>query len=406
MNSPIDNLPYANPESVGMSGERLAHIAPAIQRYIDKQLIPGAVTMVARHGKVVYFDSQGLKNIDTQEAMGKDTVFRIASMTKPIVSLALMMLFEEGKFQLHDPISRFLPAFKDMQVMEDDGQGGYRLRPAQREINVRHVLTHTAGFANEYNPRCNGASYKLLKDIGRPFDRSGTIDDFVTRLAQVPLVYEPGTEWDYSRATCVVGRLVEVLSGMSLKDFVETRILQPLGMEDTHFFLPHHKLSRFSASYKPTKDLTIELEDPDSAESFYASADSEFYVGSGGLVSTAADYFRFTDMLRRNGTNGETRIVSRKTLELMRTNHTGNKLIWLSGPGYGFGLGFGVVLDRGKTHAIASEGSYSWGGMFCTHWWNDPQEDLFGMVLTQVRPYDHLNIRSDMQVLATQAIID
>ena len=399
---PIASLPYAEPESVGLSSKRLAHIRPVMESYVERSLVPGVVTMVARHGKVVHFDVCGCKNVEQQIPMQKDTVFRIASMTKPMTSLALMMLLEEGKLQLHDPVAKFLPAFADMKVRVTDDQGGTTLVPAKRQINIRHLLTHTAGFSSEYAGRTD----KEYLTIVQPLNRSGTIDDFVNRLASAPLKYEPGSVWDYSRATCVVGRLVEVVSGQSLQDFFQQRILDPLDMVDTHFFLPPDKLSRFSASYKPGAGNNIELEDPDTADSFFASQDSEFYIGSGGLVSTAADYFRFAEMLRRGGQGPSERLVSRKTIELMTTNHTGDKFIWLSGVGYGFGLGFGIMLDQGVAHSIISPGSYSWGGMYCTHWWNDPKEQLFGMTLTQVRPYLHLNIRADMQTITTSAIID
>lgn len=407
MNRNMTNeLPMTDPDVVGMSAARLARIRPVMQRYVDERLIPGAVTMVARQGKVVHFDACGYKEVDRQDPMQTDTIFRVASMTKPVVSLALMMLYEEGKFQLHDPVAKFLPGFANMQVMVDDGKGGQVTAPAKRQINIRHLLTHTAGFASEYLESFAGCSNKAYKEIVQPWDRSGTIDDFVERLAQAPLVCEPGEKWNYSRSTCVVGRLAEVMSGQTLKDFLQERIFDPLGMVDTHFFLPREKMSRFAASYKPGDDGRILLDDPDTDKSFFLDQNSRFYVGSGGLVSTAMDYFRFADMLMRGGCSESTRLVSRKTIDLMVQNHTGNKHIWLSGAGYGFGLGLGVMRDQGVSHKIVSNGSYSWGGMYCTYWWNDPVEQLFGMMLTQVRPYDHLNIRADMEVLATQAIAD
>lgn len=401
------DLPLADAEVVGMSAERLERIQPVMQRYVDQGLIPGAVTMVARHGKIVHFDSLGYKNVERQDPMQTDSIFRIASMTKPVVSLALMMLYEEGHFQLHDPIAKFLPCFAQMNVMVDDGKGGWTTAPAKRQINVRHVLTHTAGFASEHLDGFAGFSNQTYKEVVQPGNREGTINDFVERLAKAPLICEPGEKWNYSRATCVVGRLVEVISGQSLRDFLQERIFDPLGMVDTHFFLPLDKLPRFAASYKPSgDDNRIVLDDPASTESFFLDQQSEFYVGSGGLVSTAADYFRFAEMLRRGGGTDSGRLASRRTIDLMTQNHVGNKYVWLSGQGYGFGLGFGVMMDQGVAHKIISPGSYSWGGMYCTYWWNDPVEQLFGMVLTQVRPYDHLNIRQDMEVLATQAIDD
>ena len=401
------DLPAADPETQGMCSKRLARIRPVMQNYIDEQRIPGALTLVARHGKVVHFDSIGCKNIASQQNMELDTIFRIASMTKPIVSLGLMLLYEEGRFQLHDSVANYLPVFAKMTVRKKNSDGREDIVPAKRQINIRHLLTHTAGFAGEYRER-NTEEYMRIVD---PWNRDGTVDDFVNRLAQCPLNFEPGAEWDYSRATCVVGRLIEVLSGQTLKDFLQERIFDPLGMVDTHFFLPPEKLSRLSASYKPENDQRISLDDPDTAESFFTSQTSKFYIGSGGLLSTASDYFHFAEMLRckgviNTGQNKGQRLISRTTLELMLQNHIGNKYVWLMGPGHGFGLGFSQVLNSGDAHTIVNPGTYSWGGMYCTHWWIDPVEDLLGMVFTQVRPYYHLNIRHDMQVLAAQAIVD
>jgi len=396
------DLPYAEPETVGMSSERLQRVTPALQSYVDKGLIPGAVSMIARRGKVVRFDSLGYLDPDAKNPMEKDTVFRIASMTKPIVSLALMMLYEEGKFQLNDPLAKFLPEFSSMQVKVDDGKGGEKIVSAKRKINIRHILTHTAGFPYELGEK--GCDEYM--DIARPFDRSGVLGDFVARLANVPLNNEPGKVWEYSRATCIVGHLIEVISGQSLKEFLQERIFSPLEMTDTHFFLPLEKQPRFAASYKPDQNKQIKVDDTNTEKSFFLDQSSEFYIGSGGLLSTAMDYFKFAEMLRQGGQLGSTRLVSRTTLALMLQNHTGNKNITLMGPGYGFGLGFSVLMDPAAAHTIVGKGTYSWGGMYCTHWWNDPTEQLFGMVLTQVRPFDHISIRADMQVLAAQAIID
>ena len=406
MSSSVE-LPTAKAESVAMSSARLTRVAPLINRYVDAQRIPGAVTLVARHGKVVHFDSFGYKQVEQREPMATDTIFRIASMTKPIVSLALMLLYEEGRFQLHDSVADYLPVFANMTVRKKDEQGQEHIVPAKRQINIRHVLTHTAGFAGEYHER-NTAEYMRIVD---PFNKEGVLDDFVTRLANCPLNYEPGAEWDYSRATCVVGRLVEVISGQNLNAFLQERIFAPLGMVDTHFFLPREKLHRFAASYRPNDAGKIELDDSNTTDSFFISESSRFYLASGGLVSTAADYFLFAHMLRQKGmiglgNNRGERLISRPTLELMLRNHIGNKYVWLMGPGNGFGLGFSQVTDPGSAHTIVGKGTYSWGGMYCTHWWQDPVDDLLGMVFTQVRPYYHLNIRHDMQVLAAQAIDD
>lgn len=398
-----NELPFAKPDEVGMSDERLSRIAPMIRDYIDRKLIPGAVTLVARYGKIVHFDVDGYQNVEKQIPMTKETIFRIASMTKPITSVALMTLYEKGKFQLLDPISKWLPAFENMQVAEDREDGKTELVPARQPIDVRHILTHTAGFVTEYNPK----NQELLAKAARFRSRQEVIGDFVDRLGELPLNNHPGHMWDYSRATCVVGRLVEVISGQTLAEYFKAHIFDPLGMVDTHFFLPDEKWHRFGVGYGPGEGNKITPTDPDdSSKSFCLSKPGIYYMGSGGLVSTAPDYFRFTDMLMNNGKRNGVRILSRKTVELMTMNHIGDKPVWLTGPGYGFGLGFGVTKNRGESHSMETEGSYTWGGAFCTYWWNDPVEKLHGMMLTQVRPYSHLNIRADFRNIVTQAIDD
>jgi len=395
-------LPTASPESVGLSARGLDRIAPLIDRYVDAELIPGAITMVARHGQIAHFQASGHCDVSAERPMRGDTILRIASMTKPITSVALMMLFEEGRVGLNDPISKFLPAYEKMEVAVEGPDGEVGLVPAKRPISVRHVLTHTAGFATDYRP----ANREAYLEASRFRSRDEVIGDFVERLAEVPLANHPGDVWDYSRATCVVGRLVEVIAGCSLSEFLEQRIFEPLGMEDTHFFLTGDKLDRFAAAYGPGDDQRITQIDGADTDSFWLSDPGVYFMGSGGLVSTAADYFRFADTLMRGGAREGARILSRKTIELMTRNHTGDRWVWLSGPGQGFGLGFGITLDRGRAHSIVSEGSYTWGGAFCTHWWNDPAESLFGMVLTQVRPYDHLNLREAFQSVVTASIDD
>jgi CubicO group peptidase (beta-lactamase class C family) len=396
------DLPIVKPHEVGMSETRLGRIKPLIEQYISKQLIPGAITMAARHGKIVHFEVQGYSSVENRKPMAPDTIFRMASMTKPVTSAALMMLFEHGKFQLRDPIAKFLPAFKEMKVAESTVGRGYNYVPAKRPIEVRDILTHTAGFVTEYNPKLQ-AEYRAAAKFR---SRNEVIGDFVDRLAKLPLIHQPGEIWDYSRATCVVGRLVEVLSGQTLAEYFQQHIFEPLGMTDTHFFLPEEKLSRFASAYEPGEDFKIRLTEAASMESFYLSKPGIYYMGSGGLVSTASDYFKFANMLMQKGKAGDTRLLSRKTVELMTMNHIGDRPVWLTGPGIGFGLGFSVSLNRGETHAMDTEGSYSWGGAFCTYWWNDPVEELFGMMLTQVRPYLHLNLRADFRTVVTQAVDD
>ena len=404
--SVLPGLPMTKPESVGMSRERLQRITPVMQQYIDEKLVPGTVTLVARHGKVVHFEAQGYMDVDKQTPMRKDALFRIASMTKPITSVALMMLWEEGKFQLRDPVSKYLPEFTNQQVSttaDASGKTG-QLVPVNRPATIRDMLTHTAGLANSY--RGNTQYHDEIMAI-RPDDTTAT---FITRLASLPLNYQPGTEWQYSYATDVVGRLVEVLSGQTLDEFMAERIFKPLKMNDTHFFLDDTQGGRLMSQYKPGEDLTITLQDPGDDTSRWITggpvANKKVFRGAGGLVSTARDYVRFQQAMLNGGELEGKRLLARTTVGLMMDNHTGDLPLWLPGPGMGFGLGWAVVEDRGAAATPLSEGSAYWGGAYCTISWIDREEGLIGVLMTQVRPYNHLNIRQDFQVLAHQAIID
>lgn len=403
------SLPTARPEDVGMSSERLGRIRVAMQRYIDRGLVPGTVTLVARRGRVVHFEAQGSRDVEAKAPMTTDTIFRIASMTKPIASVALMMLYEEGHFLLSDPISKFLPEFAEMKVAQvapaNERVGvPYKLVPAARPITIKHVLTHTAGFPNSYRGITQS---EFAKNYARKTPNE-TMADVTKRLAQMPLNFHPGDAWEYGPATDVVGRLVEVISGMTLDEFLRKRIFGPLKMPDTYFYLPNSKLNRFAANYQPDDQNSkkIKLTEAPNAESRWVKEPHNYFSGAGGLVSTAADYFRFHQMMLNGGELDGARILGRKTVELMTVNHIGDMQAWLTGPGYGFGLGYRVAKDVGQTALLGSVGEYGWGGAFCTYFWVDPVEEMIGIVMTQVRPYDHLNIRQEFQVLANQAIVD
>ena len=400
------NVPMSSPSSVGMSKSRLERINVAMQRYIDRNEVAGVVTLVARRGKVVHFEAQGLRWAEEGEPIEKDTIFRIASMTKPITSVALMMLHEEGHFLLTDPISKWMPEYAEMKIAvpSEGARNGtpYILESNDTPITVRHILTHTAGFANSYR----GLTLGVYREASQRQSEMETVGDFVTRFAQVPLNYEPGTKWEYSRATDHVGRLVELISGQTLDEFFKERIFKPLGMDDTHFYLPEEKLDRFAAQYSPGEDGAIQLADAPTADSRFVKEPHVYFMGAGGLMSTAADYWRFQQMMLNGGKFNGKRILGRKTVELMTENHTGDLPIWLRGPGYGFGLGYSVMTDRGQAGALSSLGSFGWGGAFCTYFWVDPVEDVVGILMTQVRPYTHLNIRQEFEVLVNQAIID
>lgn len=396
-------LPTTKPERVGVSSERLARIQPAMQRYIDDNLVAGTVTIIARRGKIVHFEANGFMDAENKIPMRKDAIFRIASMTKPITSVALMMLWEEGKFQLRDPVSKFLPEFKDQQVSttaDVSGKTG-ELVPVKQAATIQQMLTHTAGMANAYIG--NGEAYRAISKV-HPDD---TLESLIKRLAAAPLNYEPGTAWQYSAATDVVGRLVEVMSGMPLDEYMAQKIFAPLDMTDTHFFLDNTKGNRLTVQYKPGDDNKIVIQDPGSDKSRWISGDNkQTFRGAGGLVSTAHDYIRFQQMVLNGGELDGVRLLAPATVSLMLDNHTGDLPLWLAGPGMGFGLGYGVVEDRGAAATPLSEGSGYWGGAYCTISWVDPEQELVGILMTQVRPYTHLNIRQDFQVLTYQAIID
>ncbi|MDA1369651.1 MAG: serine hydrolase [Proteobacteria bacterium] len=397
-------LPMVEPESVGMSAERLARIRPAMQKYIDDNLVPGVVTLVARKGQVVHFESQGFMDVDSQVPMRPDAMFRIASMTKPITSVALMMLWEEGAFQLRDPISKFIPSFAEQRVSttSDASNKTGHLVPVNRSATIRDMLTHTAGLANSY--RGNAAYYGSVT----PVRVDDTLESYIDRLAGLPLNYQPGEEWQYSAATDVVGRLVEVISGQTLYAFMQERIFEPLGMTDTHFFMDDDKGGRLTSQYTPGPDNNqIMLADPGSNESRWISTENKrVFRGAGGLVSTPRDYLRFQQAMLNGGELDGVRLLSPITLDLMMDNHTGELPLWLAGPGMGFGLGWAVVTDRGEAATPLTEGAAYWGGAYCTIAWIDREQELVGILMTQVRPYNHLSIRQDFQVLAHQAIIE
>ena len=400
--TPPSGLPMAEPESVGMSSERLQRIDAFTQRYINDQMVAGTVTLVARKGNVVHFSAQGMKDVERNLPMTTDTIFRMASMTKPIVSVALMMLYEEGWFQLDDPISDWLPEFSNMMVEIENPDGSTRLEPAKNPITFTHILTHTAGLMNSY--RGDIARYTEVSRV-RGEEK---LDTWTQRLATLPLRYEPGTRWEYSAATSVVGRLVEVISGDDLDTFLRERIFEPLQMKDTHFYLPPDKVNRFATLYGPDANNgnRMMLTEVGDERSNYVSGPRAFFSGAGGLVSTAHDYVRFQQMMLNGGELDGVRILGSKTVELIFANHTGDLPLWLSGPGMGFGLGYSVVLDRAVAHTSDTEGSVSWGGAFGTLFWVDPEEELVAIILTQIRPYSHIRLREGFHNVVNQAIVD
>lgn len=401
------------PEALGMDGERLARIPRFFQRYVDEAKLPGALTLVSRRGQVVHCETIGSADVEAGTPVATDTLFRIYSMTKPVTSVALMTLYEEGRFQLDDPVSRFIPAFADLAVWADGTPLQYTTTFPAREMTVRDLLTHTSGLTYGFMARHPVDALYRTRGIGG-LERVGTLETMVDGLAELPLLFSPGSRWSYSVATDVCGRLVELLSGTTLDRFLAERIFEPLGMVDTGFHVPDDRLERFAACYQKGQDGTAQLVDPPATSSFREPP--AFLSGGGGLVSTAGDYHRFAAMLLGRGELDGARILGRKTVELMTMNHLpgGGDLTTMgqavfsetSYAGIGFGLGFSVMLDPATAQVTGTVGEYAWGGAASTMFWVDPAEELIGMMLTQLLPSGCWPIRREMRSLTYQALVD
>ena len=412
-----------NPEKLGLSKEKLMAMENFFkEKYIQNGKLAGIQTLVARKGKVVHFKSTGLRDVENNKKIEKDTIFRIYSMTKPITSVALMQLFEQGLFQLADPVSKFLPEFKNPKVFLSGSYPHFMTSPAEREITIRDLLTHTAGLTYGFHYRTNvDHAYRKVWSGPRgdntdfsfpPLD----LENFSKSIASLPLEFSPGDKWNYSVATDICGRLVEVLSDMALDAYFSKYIFKPLKMKDTSFYVPKNKLSRFAACYERTPKEYLKLQDSGDAKSGYSSMPLHL-SGGGGLVSTTEDYFNFCQMLLNGGLFEGKRLLSRKTIELMTSNHLpGNQDMVTMGSegsfseirykGVGFGLGFGVNIDLADTQNSGSVGSYNWGGAASTFFWVDPKEELICILMTQLMPSGYYPIRMQMQSMVYSSFID
>ena len=367
-------LSQAVPEAVGLATAGLTRLGRVLRGEIERGRVPGAVALIARRGEIAYFESFGQRDPANGAPMARDSIFRIYSMTKPIVSVAAMMLWEEGRFLLSDPIGKFLPELGAVSVAA--GPAAAERVPADRPITIQDLLRHTSGLTYEF--RGNGPVHKMYM-AARIYSRDQSNADQVTSLSKLPLLHQPGTQWEYSRSTDVVGRLIEVLSGVSLGEYLQQHILGPLGMVDTAFSVPTALQARLAEGF---------AKDPDTGSGVQlvnVKDKPKFESGGGGLVSTAGDYARFLQMLLNNGTFDGVRYLSRKTIELMTADHlgpiTGAPDLLL--PGYGFGLGFAVRLQPGISHVPGSVGQYFWGGLAGTTFWVDPAEELFAIMMIQ-----------------------
>ena len=403
-------LPKASPGSVGLSQDRLDRITAVMQGHVDDGRLAGAVALVARKGRVAYLQSVGMQDREKGVVMEPDAIFRIASMTKAITSVAAMMLYEEGRFELKDPVSKFIPEFGDVKVLASAGDGSVRdgVVAARRPITIRHLLTHTSGLSYHWDARVGvmyaeaGITHGLIQD-------ETPLAEAMKKLARIPLVHQPGEAYTYSLSTDVLGRVVEVASGMPFDEFLQKRIFEPLQMNDTAFRLPAGKVSRLAAVYGADPDGGLNRL-PDGAigdgdmriSATYPHAGTHrYWSGGGGLCSTVPDYARFIQMLLNGGELDGVRLLSRKTVELMTADHVGEL-----NRDSGFGLGFGITRSLREAGESTSVGAYRWGGYWYTTFFIDPAEEMIGVCMAQVHPAGNATLNSQFEALAHQAIVD
>jgi CubicO group peptidase (beta-lactamase class C family) len=398
--------PAATPESVGLSAERLQRLRAVMQQYVDQGRVAGIVTYVARNGRVAHHEAFGKADVEANLPMKKDTIFRIASQTKAFTSVAVMMLVEEGKIGLGDPLSRFIPAFAKTTVALPPPPGAVpgspvTVVPAKRAITIRDLLTHTAGIS--YG---NGPAAELWKKAGIEgwyfADRSEPVAAVVERMAALPMDAQPGEKYVYGYNTDILGVVVERVSGMTLAEFFQKRITGPLGLVDTQFYLPPAQKDRLAAVYA-AKDGKIErATDPRFGQGHYVEGPRVAYAGGAGLLSTARDYGRFLQMLLNGGAIDGVRLLSPKTVELMTVSHVGSLY---SDGNLGFGLGFDVIEDLGKAGRYGSVGAFGWGGAYHTNYWADPKEKLVVCLMTQLLPAGDSDLQTRFRALVYQAIV-
>ena len=397
------------PAAVGVSAERFQRLHQAMQGFVDRKEVSGIVTLVTRDGRTADMHAVGLQDVDSKTPMRTDTIFRIASMTKPITSVAILMLYEEGKLLLTDPVSKFIPGFRNMAVLE---QGAEKPVAARRQISIRDLLTHRSGLTYGF---INGGA------VGNGYRKNGVVDglsattlttaEAINKLAAEPLVAQPGSAYNYSLSTDVLGRVVEVASGQSFEAFLRERIFRPLKMNDTDFVVPDAKWSRLATVYSPDGEGGIRpMRDPETFGNTvmspieYYKSPKTYFSGGAGLASTAADYARFGHMLLNGGVLDGARLLSPKTIELMTVSHTGDLgALPVAGPGRGFGLGFFVVTDLATTQTLGSQGMFGWSGIYGTTFWVDPKERLVAIMMVQ--RYPGSPVAAAFQPLVYQALV-
>ena len=388
---------YAQEVVAGISLERLRHYESFVVREVDEQKIAGAVSLINRQGELVYSRAIGLSDVDEGTPMAEDQIFYIQSMTKPIISVALMLLFEQGHFRLDDPVSKYLPKFANWPVVKNpqDGRSG-DTEPLKRDITIRHLLTHTSGMTHG-----TGRS-RLDEEIREQINKGEfvTVQDRLEALMEFPLYGQPGDQWQYSYSPDVLAILIEQFSGMSTDAFLKARIFEPLDMHDTGYNLNDEQAQRVAKLYNLDEAGNLQLSTrQESAQG------NTIWSGMNGLWSTAADYMKFSRMMMNAGELNGTRIISRKTVDLITENHIGDLMLAPPRPGQGFGLGFAVMTDRAASGALVSNGTFYWSGAYNTFFFIDPTEELVAIFMTQSWPFTR-SYRQKVQKLVPQAIVD
>ena len=399
----------AKPEYVGMSSKRLERLTTTLDQYVEDEKLAGGVALVLRKGKSVYSHAFGYRDIEANDVMEKDDIFRIASQTKAIISVGVMILQEQGKLLIQEPVGKYLPEYNETTVAKKDGDT-YRVVPAKRKIAIKDLLTHTSGIGWGYGP--GQEAWETAEIMGWYFaDKNEPIRETVKKIATLPMDAHPGEQYVYGLSTDVLGALIEVVSGMRLDQFLAKEIFKPLKMNDTHFYLQEDKLPRLTVVYS-SNDNGIEISpDPGSrvgaamiGQGHYVSGPRVSYSGGAGLLSTAEDYAIFLQMMLNKGQFKNQRILSRKSVELMTVNHIKDIPFWFDG--VRFGLGFGLVEDLGGRGELGSIGEFSWGGAYHSFYWVDPQEELVVVYLTQLIPALNIDDSAKLRSLIYQAIID
>lgn len=397
------SLEKVAPEAVGFSSERLAILTKTLQNYVAQEKLPGAVALVLRNGKVAYWEAVGQRDVEQGAPLQKNSIFRIASQTKALVSVGIMILQEEGKLLISDAVGKYIPEFNETTVAEPTVDG-YRVVPAKRKITLRDLLTHTAGI--DYGNGTAKEAWKAAGIQGWYFaDRNEPVLATIKRIGSLPQQAQPGTAFVYGYNTDILGAVIEVVSGQTLSEFITARILKPLGMNDTHFYLPKAKANRLAGVYS-SKDGVIErAADPGKmvGQGAYVNGPRKSFSGGAGLLSTAEDYATFLQMMLNKGTYKNQRILSRKSVDLMTQNHLGD-IVFPQTPGMGFGLGFSTVEDVGLRGELGSHGEFGWGGAYHSTYWVDPAEQLVVVYFTQLIPAENVDDHQKLRTLIYQAL--